>query len=147
VLTQTDLQNVVVATGGNATAIQSILGSLFINAWDVDAIRGFPGTVDTNIYHLGLTWDIGPGRLYAAYNDVKDKADDPWDTEDAKVRHAAIAYFYNLSRRSQLYAVYAMANNSGSARMALGAAGYAGGFTTGRGENSTAIQFGMRHSF
>ena len=31
--------------------------------------------------------------------------------------------------------------------MALGAAGYAGGVTTARGEDASAIQFGMRHAF
>jgi GBP family porin len=147
VITQTDLQNLILSTGGNQAAIASILGGLYINAFDVDGMRGLPGKVDTKIYHLGVTWDVGPGRFYAAYNDATDKANDVWDTEDAKVRHMAIAYFYNLSRRSQLYAVYALANNSGSSRMALGAAGYAGGFTTARGEDASAIQLGMRHAF
>lgn len=144
-----DIQNIVLAFGAGAA---SVVAGLPLNAFDIDAIRGIPGAVDTQIYHLGLIWPIGHGNLHFAYNNAKEEAPSLWDATtpngaDAKVNHYALAYFYNLSRRTMLYGAYAMAQNSGSARMALGAAGYAGGWTTSPGEDASALQLGVRHTF
>jgi predicted porin len=147
VLTPADLQNIVVASGGNLATITSTLGALYLNAFDVDLMRGVPGKVDTKIYHLGAVWTVGPGDLYFAFNRAKDKANDDWDVEDAKVNHFGLSYFYNLSKRTQLVGTYATARNKGASRMGLGAAGYSGGFTTVPGQSSTVVQAGMRHAF
>jgi predicted porin len=147
ILSPQDIQNIVVATGGNLTAITNILAGLQINPWDVDGSRGFVGPTDGQIYHLGAAWQIGPGTLNAAANFAKDTASSPWITDDAKVNHFAIAYFYNFSLRTQLYGAYAFMNNSGQARVTPGAAGYAGGWATSDGANTSALQVGLRHSF
>lgn len=147
ILTPIDIQNIVVATGGNLAAINAVLGGLKINPFEVNGMRGVVGPVDTTVYHLGATYTIGSGVFHAAYNRAKDTSRSPWATEDASVDHMAVAYFYNLSRRTALYGAYALANNKDAARMALASAGYAGGFTTAPGEDSTAIQLGIRHSF
>ncbi len=90
---------------------------------------------------------MGPGTLNAAANFATDTARSAWATDDAKVNHYALAYFYNLSLRTQLYGAYAWMNNSGQARVTPGAAGYAGGWATSDGANTSALQIGLRHSF
>lgn len=147
ILSPQDVQNIVVATGGNLTSITNILSTLQINLWDADGSRGFVGPTDGQIYHLGATWQVGPGTLNAAANFATDTARSAWATDDAKVNHYALAYFYNLSLRTQLYGAYAWMNNSGQARVTPGAAGYAGGWATSDGANTSALQIGLRHSF
>ncbi len=147
VLRPEDIQNIVISTGGNLAAIQNILFSRYINRFDIDGLRGVAGPIDLDVYHLGLEMPLGNGKLLAAYNHAKDSARSPWATADAKVDAFGVAYLYNLSKRSQLYAAAALANNKHQSRVALGAACCVGGWTTGRGEDSRSIQVGMRHSF
>lgn len=147
ILTPADIQNVVVSTGGNPTAIASTLGSLYISSWDVDALRGVAGPIDLTVYHLGLEWSLGFGKVIAAANFAEDTARSQWATEDAKVQTYAVGYYHYLSKRTWLYGQAAMANNGDQSRIALGGAGYRGGWTTNYGENSTQIQLGVRHMF
>lgn len=147
VLSPVDVQNIVISTGGNLAAINAILGGLYINRFDVDALRGVVGPIDLNVYHLGLNWTIGNGTLMAALNQAKDSARSLWATADAKVDQIGLAYMYNLSKRTQLYGAYAIANNKDQARIALGAACCTGGWTTAPAEDSKSLQIGMRHSF
>lgn len=148
VVTPLDLQQLVIA-GGSPAGIGALLTPIVAraNRVDLDGMRGFVGPTDTTVYHLGMTWRLGNGTLLAAYNNAKDTARSQWATQDAKVNHYALGYSYDLSKRTQLYGTYALAQNSGQSRMALGAAGYAGGWTTGFGEDASALQIGMRHSF
>lgn len=147
VLRPADVQSIVISTGGNLTAINNILGGLLINRFDVDGMRGVVGPIDLSVYHLGLQWKAGAGTLHLAYNAAKDEARSPWATADAKANTIGIAYTYDLSKRSQLYGGYAFANNKEQARGALGSACCVGGWTTAPGEDSQAIQLGIRHSF
>lgn len=147
VLQPIDVQSIVISTGGNLAAINGILGGLFINAFDVDGLRGVVGPVDLAMYHLGLQWTVGPGTVHASYSNAKDTARSPWATQDASVDLYGLAYFYNLSRRSALYTAFALAANKDQSRAALGAACCRGGWTTGPGVDSRVIQVGMRHSF
>lgn len=148
IVTPLDLQQLVIA-GGTPAGINALLTPIVAraNRVDLDGLRGFVGPTDTTVYHLGMTWRLGNGTLLAAYNNAKDTARSQWATQDAKVNHYAVGYSYDLSKRTQLYGTYALAQNSGQSRMALGAAGYAGGWTTGFGEDASALQIGMRHSF
>jgi predicted porin len=149
VVTPLDLQQIIIAAGGSNALVQAQLAPIVGRAirGDLDGLRGFVGPTDSSVYHLGLTYRLGNGTLTAAYNNGKDTARSQWATEDAKVDHYAIGYFYDLSRRTVLHATFAMAQNSGQSRMALGGAGYAGGWTTGFGEDATAFQAGIRHAF
>jgi predicted porin len=148
IVTPLELQQIVIA-GGTPAGIGALLAPLVsrANRIDLDGMRGFVGPTDTTIYHLGLDWRLGNGNLRFAYNNAKDTARSDWATEDAKVNHYALGYFYDMSRRTTLFGVYALAQNSGQSRMALGAAGYAGGWTTAFGEDASALQVGMRHMF
>lgn len=147
VLRPEDLQSILITTGGNSAAINSIVSSLFINAFDVDSLRGLAGPTDMRVYHLGLQWNVGPGQLLASYANSKDTARSAWATADATVDVFGLAYFYNLSKRSALYASAALANNKDQARAALGAACCRGGWTTAPGEDSRVLQAGIRHTF
>jgi len=147
VLRPQDIQNIVISTGGNLAAIQNILFSQYINRFDIDALRGFAGPIDLDMYHLGLEWALGNGKLLAAYNHAEDSARSAWATADAKVDSFGLAYYYYLSKRTWLYGAAAFANNKDQSRVALGAACCVGGWTTGYGEDSRNIQIGMRHTF
>lgn len=147
VLTPEDIQNLVITTGGNVTAIAAALASFYINPWDMDFMRGVAGATDTRAYHLGAQWKIPSGTLHFSFNQAKDTARTSWATEDAKVTHWGLGYFHTLSLRTDLYAGYSRAKNKGSARMALAAAGYAGGFATAPQKSVSALQLGIRHKF
>lgn len=147
ILTPLDIQNIIVATGGNLAAITGILGGLQLNSFDMDSMRGFAGPTDSDAYHLGVSWRLGNGTLYGVYNWGKDKARTVWATQDAKAAHYGVAYIYDLSRRTQVYGVAAFLNNSGQSRASLSSAGYTTGWTTAFGEDARALQMGVRHSF
>jgi general bacterial porin, GBP family len=147
ILTPADIQNLIVSTGGNLTAITGILGGLNLHPHDIDLMRGLAGPTDSDAYHLGASWTIGNHVLYGVYNYGKDSARSAWATQDASASHFGAAYFYNFSRRTALYAVAAFMKNSDQSRMSLSSAGYTTGWTTGFGEDATALQLGMRHMF
>ena len=147
ILRPEDIQNIVVSTGGSVAAIGAILGGLQLSSFDIDTMRGLAGPTDSVAYHAGISWRLGNGTLYGIYNYGKDDGRSPWVTEDAKASHYGVAYFYDFSRRTQLYAVAAFMDNSGSARMSMSSAGYTTGWTTAIGEDARALQLGMRHSF
>ena len=142
-----DIQNIVVSTGGSLAAITALLGSLQINSFDIDTMRGLVGPTDSKAYHGGISWTFGRNTLYGVYNYGKDDGRSAWATADAKASHYGVAYFYEFSRRTQLYAVAAFMNNSDQSRMSLNSAGYTTGFTTAAGEDASAFQVGVRHSF
>jgi predicted porin len=147
ILTPADIQNLIVSTGGNLAAITGILGGLNLHPHDMDLMRGFAGPTDTDAYHLGAQWTLGKHRFYGVYNYAKDDARSAWATQDATAQHFGVAYFYDFSPRTALYAVAAFLKNSDQARESLSSAGYTTGWTTGFGEDSTAFQLGMRHAF
>lgn len=149
ILTPADIQSLTVlgATPAGFAQVQQILGGLQVHPHDFDLMRGFAGPTDSDAYHLGASWTIGNHVLYGVYNYGKDKARSAWATQDATASHYGVAYFYNFSRRTALYGVIAMMDNSDQSRMSLSSAGYTTGWTTGAGEDATAFQFGVRHLF
>lgn len=147
VLSPADIQNIVISTGGNLAAITNILGGLYINRFDINNVRGVAGPTDQDLYNIGIQWPVGPHQFMASYTYNKDSSRSPWATQDATVQNFGLAYMYNFSRRTAFYAAYALANNDDQARIALGGAGYVGGWTTGQGTNAQSIQIGMRHAF
>ena len=147
ILQPADIQNIVVSTGGSLPAITGILGGLQINPFDIDTMRGLVGPTDSKAYHFGASWRFGNSTLYGVYNYGKDDGRSAWATQDATASHYGVAYFYDFSRRTQLYAVAAFIDNSDQSRMSPSSAGYATGWTTAAGEDARALQLGMRHSF
>jgi predicted porin len=147
ILTPADIQNLIVSTGGNLAAINGILGSLQINSFDMDTMRGLAGPTDSDAYHLGASYRFGASTIYGVYNWAKDTARSAWATQDAKTDHFGAAYFYDLSRRTALYGVAAFFKNKDQARVAPSTAGYSMGWTTSFGEDATVFQLGVRHMF
>ena len=147
ILTPGDIQNIVVSTGGSLAAINTILGGLQINSYDFDTMRGLAGPTDSDAYHLGVSYRFSNSTLYGVYNWAKDSARSAWATQDAKAQHYGVAWFYDFSRRTQLYTVAAVLANKDQARGSLSSAGYTTGWTTGAGEDARAFQLGIRHHF
>ncbi len=112
ILQPADIQNVVISTGGNLAAITAILGGLHLNSFDIDTMRGLAGPTDSDAYHLGASWRFGNSTLYGVYNYGEDDGRSAWATQDAKTSHYGVAYFYDFSRRTQMYAVAAFMDNS-----------------------------------
>lgn len=148
VFTPGDILGLVATPGATQASLLAILGGQYVGRGDVDGLRGVAGPVNLKVFHLGAQWTVSPsGTLLLAYNQAKDTARSAWATADAKVNQFGLAYLHSLSKRTQLYGAYALANNKGEARVALGGAGYLGGLTTGQGVDSRVLQLGMRHSF
>jgi len=146
VLTPEGVLGLLATQGAAGTA--TTLSALYIGRGDVDGLRGVIGPVNLKVFHIGGQVTVSPsGTVLIAYNQAKDSARSAWATADAKVDQFGLAYLHKLSVRTQLYAGYALANNRGQARAALGGAGYLGGLTTGQGVDSRVAQLGMRHSF
>ena len=147
-LTPLDIQNIVVSTGGNQAAILATLSGIQFQQFDVDGMRGLVGPIDAKAYHLGVSWQFMPkNTLYGVYNYAKDTARSAWATQDAVVNHFGVAYQYEFSMRTSLYATVAFMKNSDEGRVAPSSAGYTSGFATAFGEDTAAYQLGIRHAF
>ena len=111
-------------------------------------MRGLVGPIDAKAYHLGVSWQFMPkNTLYGVYNYAKDEARSAWATQDAVVNHFGVAYQYEFSMRTSLYATVAFMKNSDQGRVAPSSAGYTSGFATAFGEDTAAYQLGLRHAF
>ena len=142
-----DIQGMVISTGGNVGAITNIILGQYFNSFDVDTLRGVAGPTDMKMYHVGLQWTSGNNQVMASFAHSKDTARSAWATDDASVDLFGLGYFYSLSKRSQLYAAAAFANNKDQARKSVAAACCVAGWTTAPGEDSRVLQAGIRHSF
>ena len=98
--------------------------------------------VDANSYQLGLHYRIGAGRIMAS---VARQNDRTASNSDATLM--AIGYDYNVSKRTDIYTVFANIKNQNEGQYTPGAAGSPGGFTLVPGEDSHAVQVGIRHRF
>jgi len=98
--------------------------------------------IDANSLQLGLHYKIGAGRLMASWARQNDRT-----TSNSDATLIAIGYDYNLSKRTDVYTVLANIQNQNDGQYTPGAAGAPGGFTKVAGEDSRAIQVGIRHRF
>jgi hypothetical protein len=85
--------------------------------------------------------------LYGVYNYAKDTGRSVWATQDAVVNHYGVAYQYQFSPRSALFAAAALMANSDQGRMTPSSAGYTTGFATSFGADTASYQLGIRHTF
>ena len=146
--TPLDIQNVIVATGGNLAAINATLGTQQFNSFDMDTMRGVVGGTDSQAYHFGISYSfLQRHTLYGVYNYAKDTGRSVWATQDAVVNHYGVAYQYQFSPRSALFAAAALMANSDQGRMTPSSAGYTTGFATSFGADTASYQLGIRHMF
>lgn len=98
--------------------------------------------VDAASYQIGAHYRIGAGRIIASVAHQNDRT-----ASDSDATLAAIGYDYNLSKRTDIYTVYAHIKNRNDGQYIPGAAGSPGGFTKTPGESTQAYQIGVRHRF
>jgi predicted porin len=97
---------------------------------------------DATSYQAGLHYQIGTGRIMAAYAHQNDRT-----PSDSDADLFALGYDYNLSKRTDIYAVVAHIRNDNEAQYNPATAGSPGGFTRAPGEDGRAFQIGVRHRF
>jgi predicted porin len=98
--------------------------------------------IDANSYQLGMHYRVGAGRIMASFAHQNDRS-----SSDSDANLFALGYDYNLSKRTDLYTAVAQINNKNDGQYIPGSAGSPGGFTKNPGENSRAVQVGIRHRF
>jgi predicted porin len=98
--------------------------------------------VDAASYQVGLHYKIGAGRLMASAAHQNDRT-----SSDSDANLFAVGYDYNLSKRTDVYAVAAFISNKNEGQYIPGSAGSPGGFTKNPGENTRGYQIGVRHRF
>lgn len=98
--------------------------------------------VDAASYQLGMHYRLGAGRIMASVAHQNDRT-----ASDSDANLFALGYDYNLSKRTDLYTVIAQINNKNEGQYIPGAAGSPGGFVKTPGENTRAVQIGLRHRF
>ncbi len=124
-----------------------------------------PQDLSTNNYLVGLTIPVGVGLIKASYSQVKGEFSAftragavPVTTPPPKAQKYAIGYVHNLSKRTALYATFAVTDNENGAAISPVSVtsadvgpGYtntanssAPGYRAGRGYG---YDFGIRHAF
>ncbi|MBI3146950.1 MAG: porin [Betaproteobacteria bacterium] len=97
--------------------------------------------IDDRYWLLGATVPLGNGALYATYanRDVRGSS-----TADSAM--LGVGYDYNLSKRTNVYAVVSRMNNKSGAALGLGDSSN-GAPANGLGYDPTAFAVGVRHKF
>ena len=98
--------------------------------------------IDAVSVQAGFHYRVGPGRIMASWAKQNDKRP---SNSDATL--LAVGYDYNLSKRTDIYTVFAHIKNQNEGQFTPGVAGGPGGFTKVPGEDSHAVQLGIRHRF
>lgn len=98
--------------------------------------------LDADSYTLGMHYRFGSSRAMAAVSRTDDNR-----ATNARATLYAVGYNYYLSKRTDLYGIAAHVENDNTAQYGLGGAGYTGGFSTEPGQDTNAVQLGIRHRF
>ncbi|MES2317327.1 MAG: porin [Pseudomonadota bacterium] len=98
--------------------------------------------IDANSVQIGMHYKIGAGRMMASIARQNDRT-----ANDSDATLIAIGYDYNLSKRTDVYAVMATIQNQNDGQYTPGTAGAPGGFGKVAGADTRALQLGMRHRF
>ena len=102
------------------------------------------GVNKTDVIMASLTAPVGPGLIRAAYSRADQKSG---GDNDGSI--FAVGYIYNLSKRTQLYTTYAIADNKNGNALNVYAVGSAPSSTpaTNNGRKSSGLDLGLTHSF
>lgn len=124
-----------------------------------------PADVKTENFLVGLSIPVGPGQIRASYGQVKGQFYNftrngavPAGTPEPKAEKYAIGYVHNLSRRTALYANFALTKNQNGAAISVvnvSSADTGPGYTNTpnssapgyRADRGYGYDFGIRHSF
>lgn len=124
-----------------------------------------PQDAKTRNFLVGVTIPVGPGLIKASYAQVKGEFSNftsggavPVTTPDPEARKYAVGYVHNLSRRTALYATFAVTDNKNGAAIlpwsvqtadsGVGYTNTANSSAPGyRADKGYGYDFGIRHSF
>jgi predicted porin len=98
--------------------------------------------VDANSVQAGMHYKVGSGRIMASVSSQNDLT-----ASQSDALQYAVGYDHFLSKRTDIYTVAAYIKNKNDGQYTPGAASAPGGFTAKPGENSSALQVGIRHRF
>lgn len=133
--------NIRLDTGSFSTKVWDLGGSYDLGMVKLAAVYGRDLDIDAaghdrKKYMLGLTVPVGAGAVLASYNKAKqDTAGNP------NGRQIAVGYQYNMSKRTNLYAVYSDISNKDGATFSVGDSSNGGaGYQQG-------LNLGVRHKF
>jgi predicted porin len=122
--------------GGVPAASQAALRAFFSNRISANTQQ------DANSYQVGLHYKVGNGRIMTSFAHQNDRT-----ASNSDANLFAIGYDHFLSKRTDIYTVFANIKNNNEAQYAPGTAGNPGGFTKAPGEDGRALQVGIRHRF
>lgn len=94
-----------------------------------------PGSADSRDALVGMSLPFGRHKLMLSHVRHDDRA-----APDQDARQWGIGYLFSLSRRTDLYAAYAVISNQNGAPFTVGSA-------TERGSGDRAANLGLRHNF
>ena len=121
---------------GVPAASQAALRGFFSNRISANTVQ------DANSYQAGLHYKVGNGRIMTSFAHQNDRT-----ASNSDANLFAIGYDHFLSKRTDIYTVFANIKNKNEAQYAPGTAGNPGGFTKAPGEDGRALQIGIRHRF
>ncbi|MFT5642620.1 MAG: putative porin [Janthinobacterium sp.] len=98
--------------------------------------------IDAAALSIGMHYRIGAGRIIGSVSHQNDRS-----ASNNDATQYALGYDYNLSKRTDVYAVAAYIKNQNEGQYAPGIAGSPGGFVKVPGESARAINLGIRHRF
>jgi predicted porin len=110
------------------------------------------GPRESKTYEVGVSVPVGAGLIRAAYAHIDIEGGNSFFNGEAD--KFAVGYVHNLSKRTALYATYALIDNDGAAAYSVGGNGnsatISGGTTVPgviNGGKSQGVDIGVRHNF
>ena len=94
----------------------------------------------TKYFMVGAAIPVGPGSILASYTQIKNDT-----VANAGAKQIGIGYWYNLSKRTMLYANYARISNDANALYTVGVGNDAP--KGPNGSTSSGLMLGIKHSF
>lgn len=94
----------------------------------------------TKYFMVGASVPVGPGNILASYTQIKNDT-----VANAGAKQIGLGYWYNLSKRTMLYANYSRISNDANALYTVGIGNDAP--MGPNGSTSSGLMFGMKHTF
>lgn len=126
---------------------------LAVNSSKTESVTAVATTnsADRRVWTIPVSWTSGSHNIYAHYTRAgKDKVGTATTTDGTDAKMYAVAYVYDLSKRTSVGVTYAKIDNGQNAAYnfftntgALGSAGSA----LAAGEDATLLSFTLRHAF
>lgn len=130
------------STKGTKLGVGYAMGDARLN-FIYEKIDGDNKNYSRDAYYASATYKMGKETLKLAYGMANDL--DAADNTGASMIAAGIDH--SFSKRTIIYALYAMTKNDSGATYGLGQSGAGGNYKPAAGEDPSVISFGIRHDF